>query len=552
VVPRSPRVPRDTARVGLALALAFALAAGATPAAAAVPAPAPALASAPATGSTPGATNDSATGPRLVAVYPNPVADGDEGEFVVVAPAGVANLTLTDGETTVPVPATAGPVALASAPEAARRLTDRRVVAADLALSNGGEALVLRRNGRPTDTLDYEDAPEAERYTDAGWRPYGYRPRSVERYPGATATAFVLPDSPGLVGETLRAADDRLLLAGYTLTSRRVVDALVGAARHDVTVRVLVDAAPVGGRSARGAAALDRLSRAGVAVRAVGGPRARFAYHHPKYAVVDDRALVLTENWKPAGTGGRDSRGWGVRVDARPVADGLAALFARDFGAHDARPWSTVRAGGYERVPPANGSYPTRIDPRRVEADRVRLLTAPGNAEGAVVAALDGADRRIDVLQPTLGGPDGPFVRACLRAAARGVEVRILLSDAWYVAEENRALAARLTDRAERRGLPLSVRLAEPGGRYGKVHAKGVVVDETVVVGSLNWNAASARENREVALALSGGTVADYYRTAFERDWRGRRGLPPAGLALAAALAVGVALAYLRRRVSFG
>ncbi|MFB6305266.1 MAG: phosphatidylserine/phosphatidylglycerophosphate/cardiolipin synthase family protein [Haloferacaceae archaeon] len=508
-------------------------------------------AAAPAVGAA-GADGDGTRPPRVVAVYPNPTAGGDAGEYVLVDPNGARNLTLSDGEDAVAVPAATEPVALTPDPDAAADLTDRRTVAAGLSLSNGGERLRLRRDGRTVDTLAYEDAPEAERYTPEGWRPFGYEPRDVRAFGPANATAFVLPDAPGVPVETLRSAEDRVLLAGYTLTSERVADALVAAARRSVTVRVLVEGEPVGGLSRREAAVLDRLTRNGVAVRVLTGPRERFAFHHPKYAVVDDRALVLTENWKPSGTGGRDNRGWGVRIDARPVAADLAGLFTRDFAAHDARRWTAFRRNRtFPTAGTAEGSYPSRFAPERVRPRRVRVLTAPGNAEGAVVDVVDGAERRVDVVQPSLGGVDTPLVRSLRRAAERGVRVRVLLSGAWYVEEENRALVERLNALASRRDIPLEARVADPNGRYGSVHAKGVVADDVALVGSLNWNVDAARENREVVLALTGEDVAAYYREVFAADWRGGAGTPPAGLTLVAAVAVGLALAYLRRRVSF-
>jgi hypothetical protein len=58
-----------------------------------------------------------------------------------------------------------------------------------------------------------------------------------------------------------------------------------------VTVRVLVEGGPVGGVSRRSAGLLDRFTEAGVEVRVVSGPHARYQFHHAKYAVVGDRAL---------------------------------------------------------------------------------------------------------------------------------------------------------------------------------------------------------------------------------------------------------------------
>jgi phosphatidylserine/phosphatidylglycerophosphate/cardiolipin synthase-like enzyme len=507
---------------------------------------------------------DAAPDPRadIVATVPNPVADGDAGEFVVldVPAASTANWTLGDGERVVSLPddRPASRIAVSDDPPATRRLADAPVLAvAHLSLANGGERLRLRRNGTVVATLTYRDAPEGERFvrTDDGyrWRPVGYQPRNVTRHGPASVTGFVLPDDPTVPIETLRGADQRLFLAGYTFTSERVADALVAAERRGVDVRVLVDAAPVGGRTIRGADTLDRLAAAGVDVAVLGGPRARFDYHHPKYAVVDDRALVLTENWKPAGVGGRGSRGWGARVASRSLANDLADLFRADSGWEDAIPWRQYRRGRtFESGQSAAGSYPSRFEPSETTAADVRVLTAPGNAGPALVGVIDRAENRVDVIQPTVGGRDEPLLRATVRAAERGVDVRILLSGAWYVAEENAALTEWLNGVAERRDLPLTARVADAEGRFEKIHAKGVVADDVVVVGSLNWNANARTENREVALAIRSASLASYFREAFVADWRGGGGGRTTWLVVAGALAALVlAVVVARKTIRF-
>jgi phosphatidylserine/phosphatidylglycerophosphate/cardiolipin synthase-like enzyme len=509
-----------------------------------------------------------ATTPAIVAVYPNPTTAEDAGEFVVVRTGGLDGLRLGDGESNVSLNATPSVVAVSPDPAVARNRTDHPVVHGDLALANGGERLVLAHGNATLDVVAYPDAPEGERWLQAErgrpastasgdrwtWRPLGFEPRSVHDHGPANATVFVLPDAPGVPIETLRAADRRLLLGGYTLTASRVVDALVAAHRRGVTVRVLVDDAPVGGVGGREARALDRLSAAGVEVRVVGTGPARFDFHHPKYAVVDDRALVTSENWKPAGTGGNGSRGWGVRVDSPVVAADLAGLHRNDSTARDTTAWDRYREGetyGHENA--TVGDYPTRFQAERVRVEGVRVLTAPGNAERAVVDLLDEADESVAVIQPGIGGPHQPFLRATVRAARRGVEVRILLSSAWYAEEENERLVEWLNDLAAAEDLPLSAKLSRPGGRFEKVHTKGVVVDgETAVVGSLNWNNNSARENREVALVLEGEEAGGYYRRTFDADWRGGGSTRlPVGVVAGAAAAVLVALLVARREVTF-
>nr|WP_305794340.1 phospholipase D-like domain-containing protein [Halomarina rubra] len=509
--------------------------------------------------------------PALVGVHPNPVAEGDVGEFLVVhVPEGVdlRDYRVCDDEGCLaPERDASGRVVVAAAPDRVRGVVDSPVVAAtgDLSLANGGERLELRAGEHVVGTIRYEDAPEAETYrrskttertaTSTRWRwvPLGASDYDVASTRDANVTAFALPDAPDVVTETLARADERLLLAGYTLTSSRVTEALLAAHRRGVAVRVLVEGGPVGGIPRAEARVLDRLVGEGVPVRVVDGPYARYDYHHSKYAVADDRALVLTENWKPAGTGGNSSRGWGAVVRDASVADRLAATFVGDFRWRAARTWSSFREDrSFEASTPTDGSFPRQFDPATLSADRVRLLVAPDNAESGVRSLLRNASDSVDVVQMGLGGPDGPFTRELVAAAERGVEVRVLLSGTWYVREEDRALADRLNARAERGDLPLTVRLADANGAFEKIHAKGAVVDgEHVVVGSLNWNPHAARENREVALVLSGDEVGDYYGAVFASDWRGDGAVGservPVGALVALVAGVLVVLAVARR-----
>ncbi|WP_411962925.1 phospholipase D-like domain-containing protein [Haloferax sp. YSMS24] len=497
---------------------------------------------------TPTATTSDAPDARIVAAFPDPTTPDDSGEFVVVrAPEG-ARLTLDDSEQRVSFVAPGGPVAVSATPDATANLTDYPVVSPGLALSNSGETVTLSVDGGVTDRLVYERSREGQRLERRDgkwtWWPRALPRRPVTTHGSANATLFVLPDSPPVPLETLRSADERLLVAGYVVSSPRVADELVAAHERGVRVEVLVDDAPVGGFPRASARVLDRLVAAGVTVRVVGDPH---SFHHAKYAVSDDAALVTTENWKPAGTGGKKSRGWGLVVSSPAVASDLARTFVDDTELPATKSWESYRIGReFVVTESANGSYPSRVAPLTLHADRFSVIRAPDNARRAVVTRLDAAERRIDVIQPSVEA-EGQFVLALKRAARRGVRVRLLLGSAWYVEDENRELADRLNRWADNTGHPLSVRLARPAGRYGAVHAKGVVADDTVVVGSLNWNSHSATQNRELSVAIADPDAAAYYRGVFERDWdASNRGVRPT-LVGAAAVAVLVGLAALRR-----
>jgi len=479
----------------------------------------------------------------IVEIYPDPVRDGDAGEYILLRLPESGNWSVSDGEATIQLHNRSGRVLVTPAPGLLRSDFDDApiVVEGTFGLANTGESVVLRRDGEAVHRVRYTETEEGERYLPATdeWRPRGLDPREPVATGPANATAFLLPDSPQVPLDTLRNAEDRLLLAGYTFTADRVAGALIAAAERGVDVRVLVEAQPVDAVSAQQARVLDRLTASSVDVRVVGVGASRFNYHHPKYAVVDDRALVLSENWKPSGVGGRSSRGWGVRTENGSTADELAVLFRNDADSTDTRSWAEFRQNRqFDPEPVANGSYPTEFAAKRVHATNVTLLTAPGNAESELVAAIDSAETRVDVLQPTLGRQDNVLVAATLRAAQRGVEVRILLSGAWYAAEENEALVSWLNDWAERNDAPLTARIAEPDGRFEKIHAKGLLVDDDLaVVGSLNWNQNSATNNREVALALHGPEPVAFYRESFAADWQGGSSAGPRWLFAAGAVA---------------
>nr|WP_303647714.1 phospholipase D-like domain-containing protein [Haloarchaeobius sp. HME9146] len=497
------------------------------------------------------------TAPRIVAVAPNPEASGDRGEYVVVAfprPTALGNWTLGDDEGTASLPdrTVSGRVAFTADPDSLREgVADRVLSVSDFpALANSGETVVLAEGGRVVHRFSYGRAPSAETWTGDRWVPYGatdFAPRTT----GSTSVrAFLTPDTRVPL-DTIRAADERVLLAGYTFTSARVTDALVAAAERGVTVRVLVDGGPVGGTSERQVARLDRLVRAGVSVRVLGGPAARYDFHHAKYAVADDRALVLTENWKPSGSGGRANRGWGVELRG-PSSASLAAVFTADWTAHDTVPWESFR-DGVEPVlaDPATGEYPARIDAETFAVDRVTVLVAPDNAEARLTRLVRQANHSVRVEQMAVSSVETPLVRAAIAAARNGTRVRILLSSAWYAEEENARVAAQLDRLAAREGLDLDAKLVDPDGRFEKIHAKGVVVDRRhVVVGSVNWNRHSLRENREVAVVLTGDEIGRYYADAFDSDWDGTREIPLI-LLIAAPVAAGGVAVLLSRKVRF-
>ncbi|QLC34196.1 phospholipase [Halarchaeum sp. CBA1220] len=515
------------------------------------------LAASPPAVATPASGASSGT-PTIVAVYPNPVAERDAGEFVTVrfpeeTALGSCALADDEGRVALPERTVTGTVTLSTAPNRTRRLVPGRVLASAVpSLANAGEDLVLLCDGTVVDAASYRDAPEGEVSRDGAWRVLGRTAFAVSSVANADATVFALPDAPEAVRESLRGADDRLLVGGYTFTSERVAAILANASARGVDVRVLVEGGPVGGVAEREARVLDGLVEAGVEVTVLDGPYARYPFHHAKYAVVDDAVLVTSENWKPSGIGGRGTRGWGALVRNATLADSLAAVHRADSEWVDGVPWQTYKENAtFQESEPANATYPRVFAPLDADVDDVSLVVSPDTSRDALLGFVRGANESLLVEQMGIG-TDTVLLNATVAAAERGVRVRVLVSGAWYAREENAALVERLNERARRDGLDLRAKLAAPRGRYGTLHVKGAVADEErVLVGSVNWNENAVNRNRETELVLADPEVGAYYARLFLADWRGGVWTLPvlvAGVALAGAL---LAAWYLRREIAF-
>lgn len=499
-------------------------------------------------------------------VEPNPVTEGNVGEYLVLAAPAGTNLdgyVLSDGTYTAALPnrTVSGQIAVTAQPRVTALLTDETVLGWDgyLPLAADGDTIrLIRPDGQTADEFRYDRTGDSEGWersedgsigqTDDGIAVGPFPERTVE-----TGTAFVLPDAPDIVAETIADAEDRLWIAGYELTDPTITRLITDRFAAGVDVRVLVDGRPVGGQSDAELAALDRVRAAGVPVYVLDGDRRRYRYHHPKYAIADDTAIVTSENWKPAGTGGASSRGWGIAIADEDVAADLSRVFETDLEWRDRVSWS--RHGETGPVQAGNRTSPLPVDnhpPRTIPIDRAELVVAPADAMERMHDLIRDAEHRIDIQQVRIGDPDFPLLQAAIDAAQRGVHVRIQLDSTWYVADENAAMVAHLESLAAESDYDLDIAKMEPVDRFEKIHNKGMIVDgETVVVGSMNWNNVSALENREVSLIVEGDAVADYYTAVFEDDWAPPGGETPIGF-VAAVVGIWIGGGFLAyRRVSF-
>lgn len=304
-----------------------------------------------------------------------------------------------------------------------------------------------------------------------------------------------------------------------------IVDAIGAAAKRGVRVRLLLDA-----RMARTyPKPADSLARlANVEVRRVDFGRLGGGVQHAKYFIVDEReSFVGSQNfdWRAL----EHIHELGVRVRDPRLAQIFGAAFAMD--------WAGADTTGKTPAPPR--FVPPALPLALVQApgDTVRLWPSwspkrfvPDTMlwdRDAIVRVLDGA-RREAVLQAltygvrAYGVEDTVLDRALRRAAARGVRVRLLISD-WESVEAGAMGALQALSRLPGIEVKLGTVPAWSAGYipFARVeHCKYLVVDSLVTwIGTSNWDPGYFHSSRNLAVTLENAGLAAQARRIFETSW---------------------------------
>jgi len=339
----------------------------------------------------------------------------------------------------------------------------------------------------------------------------------------ATVTPFLFPDSGGIpIYRALEDARGSVSVSIYLLTSDNVCALLSDLASKGVRVTILVERAPEGQYDPTlDAKRMKTMSDSGVEVLMIGGVSGdRYAYLHSKYCIIDnERVIVTSENWthdnmcghtSDSSEGAQGNRGWGVIVDSREYAAYMQEVFDNDTD------MSYGDVALYTEIAPhAKGSSLTYTSPKEHPTYRsydvqITPVLSPDSSLDAQLYYIGSSSERIHVQQQNLGNDiftqDGTVFDVMSEKASRGVDCRFMLgtnSDASLVAKIN-----QYTD----------VKAASMGDPY--LHNKGLICDDTVLVGSVNWTTTSFQKDREAMVAIHSAEVCGFYEDAFISDFR--------------------------------
>ncbi len=313
-----------------------------------------------------------------------------------------------------------------------------------------------------------------------------------------------------------------------------VLDAVRRAAARGVRVRVLVDA-----RMHRTyPQPVDSLGLLpGIAVRTIdmgelGGVQ------HAKFFLVDGREFFVGSqnfDWRALS----HIHELGVRVRDRRLTAQVAEVFAADW----------ARGVPVGRDPPIPGPAGATLHGRlfatvagRGDGERFSLSASPRAWLGdsldwdrdAIVRVLDGAQRTIVVQSLTFspsghGVSDSTLFHAIARAAARGVSVRLLISE-WVTASADGMTALHDLARLPHIEVKLSTLPRWTGGYipFARVeHCKYAVADDaTLWIGTSNWDPSYFHTSRNLGLTCESPALAAQAARVFASSWFGTTAAP--------------------------
>lgn len=497
---------------------------------------------------------------QIVEFCPDPYLDGDPDEYIILSGTGsLDGVVVSDGEGGFRFPDGSmieGEIAIARNSRAYQVTHGRDpdyewydysasvpdvVRSGTFQLANTGDQLRLYVRGNLVQELTWPGDLSARQgqvhYSDDDFWDQrilmlGQSRFTSQEFFSVDGVAFAAPDcSLSVYEDSVRSAREEILVNVYEFSSPVMAQSLIDAGKRGVAVTVLLEGGPVGGISDEEKWTVAELSKANIPVLLMTSAdtiHSPYRFDHAKYLIIDHRqVLVTSENFKSNGfpEGGLSgNRGWGIVLEDEGVAHYFMSIYSHDSSGGWCIP-AAFSSGEAEFSPMTK--YKTEFTPFRFEDARVIPVVSPDTSY-LIRDLITGATVSLDIEQAYItnqtNGMINPFLDEAIRAARRGVQVRILLDSYYYNTEgpaDNDEMVRFINSVGEEENIPLEARLADlEANNIEKIHNKGVIVDETrVLVSSINWNDNSPGFNREIGVIIEHAGVGDYFTRVFEDDW---------------------------------
>ncbi|MBS7382545.1 MAG: hypothetical protein KIG18_02345, partial [Candidatus Methanomethylophilaceae archaeon] len=374
---------------------------------------------------------------------------------------------------------------------------------------------VIRRV-EPTDTNTYFD------WVAIG---NGYTAKSFAdtKTVSADVKPFTFPECGGKpVLESLMGATKSVKISIYMLTSAYVGSVLADLEKKGVDVQVIIENKPLVQESTKtGEDVLKAIVDVGAEVKFIGGGTYdRYSYVHNKYAIIDDKEVIITsENWTDGNISTKGNRGWGAVIYGKEFAPQMNEFFMNDWNFNedfiifDAK-YPSIEAATLPTVSTVE-SYVNSVDyaPKTYENVGTSIYMSPDNTFKALMYLIENADTRVYTEQMDIGSSFRTFattspLSAMINASDRGVDARFMVTK-----DKNVDFIEKLNTETNVK----SAGMTRSG--YQTMHNKGVIIDDTVWVSSVNWTDNAFMNNRECGLYLQSKEITQFYLDSYMSDW---------------------------------
>ncbi len=391
------------------------------------------------------------------------------------------------------------------------------------ALANRGDEVALFYKSRMIDLLVYGDS----RYSGPGWKgasvhvSTGHILRRIgmddtntsrdwsnyhvigqsdfkKREFKASIEIFPYPDKWREVLRFLNSTKRSIMIESYTMDSLPFEGVLLKKLREGVGVSILLDGNPIGGMSDEEKYIVNELWKNGANIGfMVNDPKDgiydRYRFLHAKFIVRDGSAvLISTENFGHSALSPCGNRGYGIIVRDEEFAYYVSRIFKDDGkNVQDIK----IYDGEFNST---NASFKYEYELRRVVFESINITAS---------------------LEPVIAPDFAPYSFKNFVDSQRDLKIEALYigKDIWKEISNKTTLAL-----VQHPYTGENVKRFDGMEHYIRyLHAKLIIGDSEVLVGSMNFGVSSMENNREFSLIIRSERAVSYLTKIFNYDWKG-------------------------------
>ena len=308
-------------------------------------------------------------------------------------------------------------------------------------------------------------------------------------------------------------AKESIRISIYTFDNKDVASAIKFALDNGVKVQLLLEGSPAGGIDSDEIRVLTSLWKSGAEIKFICSTDSykRYQYVHSKYAIIDDDITIITsENWTDSAFSG--NRGWGTVIRNEECASYLKRIFDSDFT--DKGDLDDFRDMYPTSIPYALKQYvPIDHGFKSYIADVSPVICPDYSFKTLKRFILSTTERiysqQLNVQFGWTESDDNPL-QWMRELGSKGMDARLLV-DVTYDSPYDK-------EYEDGYGLYTMYQYdPDIDLRYfvsdipGLMHNKGMIVDDKVWIGSMNWTDNSIRSNREMSVIIHSKEVSDMF-----------------------------------------